>query len=152
MSRSPLILPLLALLTACGGGIQGPKLEEPDTGTVEGPPNLFVETEFVDFGEVELQQVETYNLTVRNTGAGDLEITEPPHDTVSHLWIEHHPGGRQRGGQPDLPACSRLRRHADHPVQRRGGLGGEIQLRGRVISMPMTTATTASPQAATAVR
>ena len=76
-SRAPAALSLLALLSACGGGlVNKDDNSTPDTGPAEGLPNLFVQVEFIDFGEIELTSVATANLTVRNTGTGDLEITE----------------------------------------------------------------------------
>ncbi len=76
MKRQPAALALFALLSACGGGLVNTKSD--DTGdAVDGTPNLYVEVNFVDFGAVELAQVETANLTIRNTGTGDLEVSPP---------------------------------------------------------------------------
>lgn len=74
--RSPAALSLVALLSACGGGLVNTVGDDDDTGAVAGNPNLFVESEFVDFGAVELGRTETANLTIRNSGTGDLEVSD----------------------------------------------------------------------------
>ena len=75
-TRAPAALSLLALLSACGGGLVNQNPADEDGDSVGGNPNLFVETEFIDFGAVELGRTETANLTVRNSGTGDLEVSD----------------------------------------------------------------------------
>ena len=65
---------LLALLTACGGGLVNTDVDE-DTASDDGIPNAYIDVSTIDFGSVEQLRIASENVKLQNTGTGTLEIT-----------------------------------------------------------------------------
>lgn len=65
---------LLALLTACGGGLVNTSSGK-DTASNDGIPNVYIDIDSVDFGSVEQLRIAGESVQVQNTGTSTLEIT-----------------------------------------------------------------------------
>ena len=65
---------LLALLTACGGGLVNTDVDK-DTASDDGIPNAYIDVSTIDFGSVEQLRIASENVQLQNTGTGTLEIT-----------------------------------------------------------------------------
>lgn len=65
---------LLALLTACGGGLVNNNTSK-DTATDDGIPNVYIAVDSIDFGSVEQLRTAGESVQVQNTGTATLEIT-----------------------------------------------------------------------------